>query len=73
MRTARYRVVLPKLTIGGRLREKSNVGGRLREKKGRKKKKRRRRKKKRIHNSFPCAVLDHRRRHPRLRAFLARR
>ncbi|RWW11167.1 hypothetical protein GW17_00025244 [Ensete ventricosum] len=32
---ARYRAVLPKSAVGGRLREKSTVGGRLREKKGR--------------------------------------
>ncbi|RRT72124.1 hypothetical protein B296_00034824, partial [Ensete ventricosum] len=42
MRTARYRVVPPKInrrrsisTVGGRLREKSTVGGRLRENKER--------------------------------------
>ncbi|RZR84150.1 hypothetical protein BHM03_00010915 [Ensete ventricosum] len=32
MRTARYRTILSKSTVGGRLREKSIVGGRLREK-----------------------------------------
>ncbi|RWW32813.1 hypothetical protein GW17_00002502 [Ensete ventricosum] len=39
MRTARYRAVPPKLTVGGRLKEKSIVGDRLREKKGRRRRK----------------------------------
>ncbi|RWW64556.1 hypothetical protein BHE74_00028195, partial [Ensete ventricosum] len=40
MRIGRYRAVLLKLTVSGRLREKSIVGGRLRKKKGKGRRKR---------------------------------
>ncbi|RWW12611.1 hypothetical protein GW17_00023715 [Ensete ventricosum] len=60
MRTARYRAVPPKSTVGNRLREKSIVDNRLREKKGRRGKEE---KKKRRKNTS---------RRPRPRTVLAR-
>ncbi|RWW73690.1 hypothetical protein BHE74_00018418 [Ensete ventricosum] len=69
-RTARYRVVPPKIdhwrsisAVGGRLREKSTVNGRLREKKG----KRRRGKEEKKKRGVPISP-----RHPRRRAVVAR-
>ncbi|RWW37386.1 hypothetical protein BHE74_00057515, partial [Ensete ventricosum] len=69
MRTVHYRVVPPKSTVSGQLREKSTVGGRLREKKKEeeeeKKKEEEEEKKKEVP---PFLVLSSpvRRRHPRV-------